>query len=606
MPRQITIYRNAESNRYAHSIFSMQHPGTVGLNNWKKQHAAAPGGGEAACCHLLGGGGDLRDVDGVAADPVQGVQHLAEHDAGVHAAFAQPQAVHVVLLGLLGLLAVFPLQLGQPLQLVDADVLGIEPGGGFGIELFHIAVDLLQLRQGGFGIHQILFGAALVHMEQMLGVVADPLQVAEGLEDAVDIGGVLLGQLLDVELHQIVADGIGEEVDDGFVVGDGLGVQDLVFEDALHGQVDILGHQPGHPVNLGADLQHGDAGVAHQVDVDVLQSGGVLVLLLGNQLVGQPDHQLRGGQQQGGGHHLEDDVDHGDLERGTGHQALNELGIGQQQRDGGHDDGAHHVVDQVDHGGPLGVVPGAHGGQNGGHGGADVDARHQERGKVQRHQSLHGQRLENTDGGGGTLDHGAQQRAHQNAQNGVLGVHDELLEPDHILQRLHGAGHGVQALEQQTEAQDDLADVLILGLLGIEHQEGADEHAERRNAGDIQSNQDGGDGGTDVGAEDDAGGLGQVHNAGVDEAHNHDGGGGGGLNDHGNQRAQQEAQDGVAGQLFQQVLHLGTGCLLQALAHVLHTEQERAQSAQQGNDVGYTHEYSSRIVLISSNPQILP
>ena len=64
-------------------------------------------------------------------------------------------------------------------------------------------------------------------------------------------------------------------------------------------------------------------------------------------------------------------------------------------------------------------------------------------------------------------------------------------------------------------------------------------------------------------------------------------------NDHGDQNAQQEPQEPIPGQLLQQVLHFGSGSHLQTVAHVLHSEQEGTQTSQQGNDVGYTHAYSS-------------
>ena len=135
----------------------------------------------------------------------------------------------------------------------------------------------------------------------------------------------------------------------------------------------------------------------------------------------------------------------------------------------------------------------------------------------------------------------------------------------------------------------------MLGLLflGVEHQKRPKEQAEGGNAGYVQGNQDAGDGGTDVGTEDDTGGLGQIHDPGVDKAHDHDGGGRGRLNDHGDQNAQQEPQEPIPGQLLQQVLHFGSGSHLQTVTHVLHSEQEGTQTTQQGNDVGYTHAYSS-------------
>ena len=250
--------------------------------------------------------GGLGDVDGVAADSVQAGKHLAEHDSRLGGALSCPEPVHVILLGLLGLLPVLPLQPGQVLQLVNADVLAVEPGGGVGIELLHIVVKLQNLVSCHLGIDLVLFRAPLVDVEQVLGIVANALQVVQSLVDPVDVHGLLGGQLLDVELHQIVADGIRQVVDHRLVFRDHLGVAHLAAENAVHGHADVLPHQLGHALHLTADLQQGDAGISHQVDVDVFQPGGILVLLLGNQLVGQLYHQVGAGQQQHGGNHLED------------------------------------------------------------------------------------------------------------------------------------------------------------------------------------------------------------------------------------------------------------------------------------------------------------
>ena len=155
----------------------------------------------------------------------------------------------------------------------------------------------------------------------------------------------------------------------------------------------------------------------------------------------------------------------------------------------------------------------------------------------------------------------------------------------------------MQALEQQAEAQNDLSDVLDLGLFGVEHHKRAHADAEGSDAGYVQRDQHAGDGGTDVGTEDNAGGLGQIHDAGIDKAHDHHGGGRRGLDDHGNEDTQQEAEDSIPGQFFQKILHFGTGCQLQPVAHVLHTEQERAQAAQQLNDIGDSHSNPSTVFL---------
>ena len=63
-----------------------------------------------------------------------------------------------------------------------------------------------------------------------------------------------------------------------------------------------------------------------------------------------------------------------------------------------------------------------------------------------------------------------------------------------------------------------------------------------------------GNGGTDVGAHDDADGLAELEDAGVDQAHHDDGGGGGGLDGRGDQSAQQNALEHAAGEAFHLII----------------------------------------------------
>ena len=147
---------------------------------------------------VLGNSG-FGNVDGVAAHTVQAGEHLAEHDTSLGGAFPGPEAIHVVLLCLLGFFSVLPLQPRQMLQGVNAQILGMEPGNGSAVELLDIVVQLGYFLPGGVGIGQALFGAALADVEQVLGVVTDSLQIAECLEHPADIVCVRGGQLLYVE-----------------------------------------------------------------------------------------------------------------------------------------------------------------------------------------------------------------------------------------------------------------------------------------------------------------------------------------------------------------------------------------------------------------------
>ena len=66
----------------------------------------------------------------------------------------------MVLLGLLGFFAILPLQASQVLQLVDANVLGVEACRSMAVEHFHIVEKLLQLISCDIGVGQLLLGAA--------------------------------------------------------------------------------------------------------------------------------------------------------------------------------------------------------------------------------------------------------------------------------------------------------------------------------------------------------------------------------------------------------------------------------------------------------------
>ena len=79
----------------------------------------------------------------------------------------------------------------------------------------------------------------------------------------------------------------------------------------------------------------------------------------------------------------------------------------------------------------------------------------------------------------------------------------------------------MKSLEQETEAEDDLTDILLSLFLAVEHEERAGCDTYRSDAGDIESNQDTCDGRTDICAENDACRLCKIHDAGIDKAHSH-------------------------------------------------------------------------------------
>ena len=93
-----------------------------------------------------------------------------------------------------------------------------------------------------------------------------------------------------------------------------------------------------------------------------------------------------------------------------------------------------------------------------------------------------------------------------------------------------------------------------------------------------------GDGGTDVGAHDDADGLPELEDPGVDQAHHDDGGGRGGLDGAGDQGTQQHSLKDIVGQFFQSLFQAAAREFFQAAAQHGHTVQKQGNSTQQGND----------------------
>ena len=208
-----------------------------------------------------------------------------------------------------------------------------------------------------------------------------------------------------------------------------------------------------------------------------------------------------------------------------------------------------------------------------------------------------GECLEHTHGGGRALDDGGDHGAHSQTHQGLVELGHELGKGGRIGQGAHGVAHQVHAEDEDGEAHQDSADAaLSVVLAGHGHDDahhGEDEgevlgfqhlhpYGVTLDAGQTQDPR--GDGGADVGAEDDVEGLGEVHDAGVDQADDHDGGGRRGLDGHGDDGAQGQADEGVGGHLFQQKLQLAAGHLFQAAGHDVHAVEEEGQTTDESED----------------------
>ena len=243
----------------------------------------------------------------------------------------------------------------------------------------------------------------------------------------------------------------------------------------------------------------------------------------------------------------------------------------------------------MDEGGALGVAVSAQAGQKSGDTGTDVLAKEHKDRVIQSHHTAQGQRLKDTDAGRGALDHRGEERAGQNAQDGIGEGSEEIDKGLIVPQRSHGGAHQLHAQEEDAQTGNDLADAVDLLLLehGDEHH--AEEGQQRRDEAHVQRNEKAGHGGTHVGTHDHANRLLKGHQAGVDESHHHDSGRRGALNDCRNTGAHQDAQDPLGSEHFQNGLQAVTCRDFQTRAHNVHAVQKQGKSAEEHKNVFQLH-----------------
>ena len=546
----------------------------------------------------------LGDVQDVVAHTFKVGEQLGVEDAGLLIAHAGAHTGQLAAAEVGGHVVDLLLQLGHVHEPVGLAGLGALQGGdGLQTDGLHG----LQLLLGGGGEGDVLLAEQAAVSGQVVGVVADPLDVARDGEEAADHRGALLVGLDGDELRDVAGDLPVQKVDVLLPLGH-LGQHGGV---AVGHGLEALGHVlPGHgehPAQLMPQLVDDDGGHTQTALLAVGVQGGevfqlhaavVLRLLgqVGQDTDGQPGQGVAEGQQDQGGADVEAGVDEGNAARrrlgqngrqggaqsaGEHHRAVDHLGDGENQEQQGEDGGADDIEQQVDDGGPLGVPAGAHRGQHGGDAGADVGAEQHKGAAGQGDDPRVGQGLHNAHRGGGGLDDGGEAGAHANAHHGVGEVGDQVDKGRGVPQGRHGGAHHVHADEQHTQTGQDLADVLGLLVLDEDHEHHAHKGEQRGQGTHVQGDEHTGDGGADVRAHDDPDGLVQRHHAGVDKAHHHDRGGRGGLDGGGDARAHQNAHKAVGRQPFQQGLHLRACRGLQTGAGHLHTVKEQGQAAQQ-------------------------
>ncbi len=361
------------------------------------------------------------------------------------------------------------------------------------------------------GIHDVLDGSA-VNFQLFLGLrgeflvlighlpgifhdidrmVADPLEVADAVEQGGQDVAVLGAQIAAAKLHQIGAQLILVGIDQIFQLFYALGALRIVLLYQLHGDVKcflcILGHVAGCGLTLFQCEMRGVQETLVQ-DLDILLGCAVLGLFLGDGqgLHGQLHQDLGNRQHDHHGCQVEYAVDHGDDERirRLGHKREMHDGvhrIKQDHEEGGLDD----AEIQMHQGRPLCIAACAHGREHGRNGCTDI-LTHQDRdGRADGQRAAHGNRLQDTDRGRGTLDNGRQDQTCQHTQDRIGEHGQDAGKPLIAGERLHRRGHGLHTEHQHGKADEDRADISLLFALGTHDHDDADDAEDRGEVGGL-------------------------------------------------------------------------------------------------------------------------
>ena len=211
-----------------------------------------------------------------------------------------------------------------------------------------------------------------------------------------------------------------------------------------------------------------------------------------------------------------------------------------------------------------------------------------------------GQGLQNGNRCSGALDQRGKQRTHYNTHHRVLKADQHICKLGQISQTFHRVLHKVHAIHQNGKADEDGTDALFLIALGTHQHQNTDERNNGRKVFRLhhlneqtaalqtgKAQDPSSEGGTDVGTKDHADGLSKLHNAGVDQTHQHNGNGRRRLHRNGDGCTQHQADDGVGGGLFQQLFQLAAGHLFQIGRHHVHAVQEKDQAKDQAQNIDF-------------------
>ena len=250
----------------------------------------------------------------------------------------------------------------------------------------------------------------------------------------------------------------------------------------------------------------------------------------------------------------------------------------------------------------LCVLRGTDGGQQRRDAGADVLTEDDRERHIERDAARQCEGLQDTEGRRGALDDRGDDGTDEERDDRVIEHQDDLFELRHIGERLDGIAHEVHAEHQNGKADADRADVLLLVALDEHDQNDANQRNDRGEVGRLQelneyiftrnaghTEDPGGRCGANIRAHDDADGLAEAHDAGVNETDEHDRHGRGGLDRDRDAHAEQQRLEAVGGHGAEHGLELAADHLFKTRGEHVHAVQEEGKTAEQSDDRKYVH-----------------
>ena len=404
------------------------------------------------------------DVGAVVGDTLSIVQYIEEHHAGVDGANAVLQAADVLVAQALHH---HINDLFQRLHLCS--LLGIIVFKGLvrqNQNALQCGVQQLQflfgaLAEAGFLVVQFL---GLFH--DVHGIVADALELGDKVQQLGHCVALVIAQLLIGQFDQVVGDLHLHTVDQVLAHLDGTHGFLVHLQKQRRSQTHVAGGAAGHLDHRVLSLLQSHSRALVQTLVQHRHTQFLCFLHAAGHCEHRQAAQHPAARQEqqhsahaGHGmdvcngalvHHI---APHGDAD-GKLHR------IDQCQQNHAADD----VEVQVDERCPLTILGGAADGEQRGERRTDMRAQNDRNGRAEGDKPCAGQCLQNTHGGGGGLDDHGDHHAYQNTQNGVGHGDEQILKNCALPQGCYAGIHQAHAGKQDTEAQHDLADVLLFGI----------------------------------------------------------------------------------------------------------------------------------------------